>query len=218
VLLEPLATAILDYDAGNLTSVLRAVRHLERGAGGSRAAITRDPDLIRRAERIIFPGVGAAGAAMASLRRLGLDRALIEAHAAGKPILGICIGCQVIFESSEEDGGTPCLGLLRGRVVGFRFSPGVRRKVPHMGWNRIELDSRPHPVLEGIESGSEFYFVHSFYPEPADPAVVLGSAAYGERRFAALLAQGNLVAAQCHVEKSGPCGLRLLDNFLRWRP
>jgi glutamine amidotransferase len=204
--------AVLDYDAGNLTSVACAVRHL-----GHEPEITRDPDVVRSAERVIFPGVGAAGSSMESLEKLGLAAALRDAHSAGKPILGICIGCQVVFSSSEEDGGTGCLGLLEGEVVRFRFAEGSRRKVPHMGWNEVRFTD-PHPVLEGIPAGSQFYFVHSYYVEPAEPAVALGTTSYGGIDFTAAVAKDNLVAVQFHAEKSGPAGLRLLDNFLGWSP
>ena len=204
--------AVLDYDAGNLASVACAVRHL-----GHEPEITRDPDVVRSAERVIFPGVGAAGSSMESREKLGLAAALRDAHSAGKPILGICIGCQVVFSSSEEDGGTGCLGLLEGEVVRFRFAEGSRRKVPHMGWNEVRFTD-PHPVLEGIPAGSQFYFVHSYYVEPAEPAVALGTTSYGGIDFTAAVAKDNLVAVQFHAEKSGPAGLRLLDNFLGWSP
>ena len=204
--------AVLDYDAGNLTSVACAVRHL-----GHEPEITRDPDVVRSAERVIFPGVGAAGSSMESLEKLGLAAALRDAHSAGKPILGICIGCQGVFSSSEEDGGTNCLGLLEGEVVRFRFAEGSRRKVPHMGWNEVRFTD-PHPVLEGIPAGSQFYFVHSYYVEPAEPGVALGMTSYGGIDFTAAVAKDNLVAVQFHAEKSGPAGLRLLDNFLGWSP
>jgi len=213
-------TAILDYDAGNLTSVERAVRHL-----GSEGRVTRDPQVIRDAERVIFPGVGAARSAMESLRRLGLDEELHRAVRSGRPVLGICIGCQIIFEGSEEDGGTPCLGLLPGKVVRFRFQGPGHWKIPHMGWNTVRF-SPGHPVLSGGPPptggtgapADQFYFVHSYYPVPADPSLVLGDCEYGGCRFAAAVGRENLIAVQFHTEKSGPPGLRVLENFLRWRP
>ena len=159
--------AIVDYEAGNLTSVLRAIDKL-----GLKAVITADPDEILKADRVIFPGVGAAGSAMSSLKKLGLDKALHEVRANERPMLGICLGTQIIFEFSEEDGGTPCLGLLKGDTKRFPselMSEGRRLKVPHMGWNSLRI-VRPHPVLEGIKPEHEFYFVHSFYPSPADYA------------------------------------------------
>jgi len=213
-------TAILDYDAGNLTSVERAVRHL-----GSEGRVTRDPQVIRDAERVIFPGVGAARSAMESLRRLGLDEELHRAVRSGRPVLGICIGCQIIFEGSEEDGGTPCLGLLPGKVVRFRFQGPGHWKIPHMGWNTVRFPPG-HPVLSGGPPPTggtdapedQFYFVHSYYPVPADPSLVLGDCEYGGCRFAAAVGRENLIAVQFHTEKSGPPGLRVLENFLRWRP
>ncbi|MBN1443834.1 MAG: imidazole glycerol phosphate synthase subunit HisH [Planctomycetes bacterium] len=204
--------AILDYDAGNLTSVALAVRHL-----GREPRITRDPDVARRAERIIFPGVGAARSSMENLARLGLDAALAEAFSEGKPILGICIGCQVIFSRSEEDGGADCLGLLEGDVVALRFPPGVRRKIPHMGWNEVRFRGG-HEVFSGVPEGSQFYFVHSYHVRPADASCVCGTAVYGGIEMVAAVAHRNLVALQFHAEKSGPPGLRILDNFLRWQP
>ncbi len=204
--------AIIDYEAGNLASVERAVRHL-----GGDCRVTRDPAQVARAERVIFPGVGAAGAAMASLRRLGLDAALKDAVAAGKPTLGICIGCQVIFERSEEDHAA-CLGLLPGEVVRFpqehRDAEGRALKVPHMGWNRVEW-LRPHPVFAGLPAGAEFYFVHSYYPVPASPELTLGTSDYG-LSFTAAMGRGSLVAVQFHAEKSGRPGLAILENFLAW--
>lgn len=206
--------AILDYEAGNLTSVARAVRHL-----GREGRVTRDPAVIRDAHHVIFPGVGAAGASMESLRSLGLDGEIRRAVEAGKPVLGICVGSQVILDRSEEDGGTPCLGLIPGVVERFRFSDGVRRKIPHMGWNAVEfLDGGRHPAFEGLRSGTEFYFVHSYHCRPEDPATVQGTCVYGDIRFTAALARDNLVAVQFHAEKSGPPGLKILDNFLDWTP
>jgi glutamine amidotransferase len=204
--------AIIDYQAGNLTSVERALRHL-----GADCQISRDPEFIAAAERIVFPGVGAAGSCMNSLRALGLDRVLREAVAAGKPVLGICIGCQVVFERSEEDLAT-CLGLLPGEVVRFPADmpapEGGVLKVPHMGWNGVEWQ-RPHPVFAGVHPQAEFYFVHSYYPRPADPALVVGTTHYG-LTFASAVAWGSLVAVQFHVEKSGRPGLKILENFLAW--
>jgi len=198
--------AIVDYRAGNLTSVLRAVNHI-----GFQAEITDSPGAIRAADRVIFPGVGAAGETMANLRRLGLDQVLRrDVYEAGKPILGICIGVQIIFEASEEDNAA-CLGLLPGRVVRF---PASGLKVPQIGWNRVRF-TRPHPIFEGIPSGAEFYFVNSYHPQPASADLVLATAEYGVE-FAAVVGRRNLVATQFHLEKSGPMGLRMLANFCGW--
>jgi glutamine amidotransferase len=206
--------AIIDYRAGNLTSVARAVNHL-----GFRCAVTHDLAAIRRAQRIIFPGVGAAGAAMSSLKHLGLDAVLAEQAAAGKPILGICIGCQVILNHSAEND-TRCLGLVAGRVAAFPAGltdeNGRALKIPHMGWNRIRIRA-DHPFLAGIRAEDEFYFVHSYYPVPDDPGSVLATSDYG-LGFASVIGRGHLVATQFHLEKSGRPGLRMLKNFCTWNP
>ena len=204
--------AILDYRAGNLTSVARALDFL-----GFPCEVTASHQHIRAAERIIFPGVGAAGKAMHDLRELGLDLLLRERFEAGVPILGICVGLQVLFDSSEEND-TTCLGIFPGRVRLFPRDLRNERheplKVPHMGWNEVDF-TQPHPVFTGVPAGSEFYFVHSYYPDPADPAHVLGRTDYG-LPFAAVVAQGNLAAVQFHPEKSGPPGLQILHSFCQW--
>ncbi len=201
--------AIVDYRAGNLTSVRLAFQAL-----GLEAHVTSDPETILSAGRVVFPGVGAAGSAMASLAELGLTPALRTVAARGTPFLGICLGTQILLDFSEEDGGTPTLGLLPGRVP--RFSPSDPwDKVPQIGWNQVRF-VRPHPLLAGIEDGSEFYFVHSFYPVPADPALALGTTDYAGVTFASMLGRGNVAATQFHPEKSGRLGLRLLANFATW--
>lgn len=198
--------AIVDYRAGNLTSVLRAVKHL-----GHDAEITDDPEKIRSAERVIFPGVGAAGETMSNLRKLGLDKVLAgDVFRAGKPMLGICIGVQVIFERSEENDAR-CLGLIAGEVK--RFPPAVG-KVPQIGWNAVRY-AAPHPLFEGVPDGAEFYFVNSYYPAPAGPELVFAYTKYGIS-FASVVGCRNLVATQFHLEKSGEVGLKMLDNFCRW--
>jgi glutamine amidotransferase len=206
--------AIIDYNAGNLTSVARAVAHL-----GYPCKVTHEAGEIRGSERIIFPGVGAAGAAMASLKRMGLDAVLKEQFAAGKPIMGICLGTQVVMSHSEEND-TVCLGIVPGRVNGFPAaladSTGLRLKIPHMGWNRIR-SSRPHPLFAGVGPEDEFYFVHSYYPVPDDPACVLATSDYG-LSFASVIGYRNLAATQFHLEKSGRPGLRMLQNFCTWTP
>ncbi len=201
--------AIVDYKAGNLTSVKLAFDAL-----GQKSVITSDPAIIRAAARVVFPGVGAAGSAMRNLHELGLVPVLREVIASGRPFLGICVGTQILFDFSEEDGGTPCLGILPGRVALFR--PGdPRDKVPHMGWNQVRI-CRPHPLLAGITDNSDFYFVHSYYPQPANPADTLGTTDYAGATFAAMVGRANLVATQFHVEKSGRVGLQLLENFATW--
>jgi glutamine amidotransferase len=206
--------AIIDYDAGNLTSVARAVAHLGRAC-----TVTRDAEEIRRAERIIIPGVGAAGAAMASLKRTGLDGVLKEQFAAGKPIMGICLGTQVIMGYSEENE-TACLGMVAGRVKRFPAEPeaasGQKLKIPHMGWNGIRI-CRSHPLFGGVGPEDQFYFVHSYYPVPDDPGCALATSDYGVM-FASVVGCRNLAATQFHLEKSGRPGLRMLANFCAWIP
>jgi imidazole glycerol-phosphate synthase subunit HisH len=202
---------IIDYKAGNLTSVRLALDAL--GAG---CEITADPARIRVAERVLFPGVGAAGSAMQTLRAAGLDRVIRDVVAAGTPFLGICLGTQILFETTEEDGGVAMLGLLPGRVRRFRPAD-PRAKVPHMGWNQVR-QLRAHPLLESIPDASDFYFVHAYYPDPASPDDGLGVTDFAGYAFTSMIARGNLAATQFHIEKSGPVGLRLLRNFLNWQP
>lgn len=200
--------AIVDYKAGNLTSVKLALAEV-----GEDSIITADPAVLARADRLIFPGVGAAGQAMAELDASGLRPALKAFLASGRPFLGICVGCQIIMDWSLEDGRTPCLGFLPGGTGIFRPSPG--HKVPHMGWNQV-TPVRPHPVLDGIPPGADFYFVHSYYPLPERSGDVIAETGYGGTRFASVLGRGNLAACQFHAEKSGKWGLRLLKNFCQW--
>ena len=202
---------IVDYRAGNLTSVARALEYLREPC-----IVTQDAKVLDDADRIIFPGVGAAGAAMANLRQSGLDDHLRRWVREGKPLLGICLGTQVIFEASEEDD-TACLGIVPGSVRRFPSdlqAAGRRLKIPHMGWNRVVFE-REHPLFAGLPEGAEFYFVHSYYPAPADEGWAAGWTDYGIR-FCAVVARRNLVAVQFHPEKSGRPGLRILANFCRW--
>jgi glutamine amidotransferase len=201
--------AIVDYKAGNLTSVKRALDYL-----GLPSCVTSDPGVVARAERIVFPGVGHAGSAMAVLKERGLDLALRAAFEAGTPILGTCVGAQIILAHSEE-GDTPCLGLLAGECVRFRpDAPSL--KVPHMGWNEVHLEpGHRHSVLRGVADGAEFYFVHSYYLRPEDPATVFATAEHGVV-FPAIIGQRNLIATQFHSEKSGPAGLAILKSFAAW--
>jgi imidazole glycerol-phosphate synthase subunit HisH len=199
-------TAVLDYEAGNLKSVENALARL-----GQRFTVTSRPEVVRKASRLIFPGDGEAAATMAVLERTGLGEAVRDFHRSGKPLLGICIGCQVIFDSSEERS-TACLGLVSGQVR--RFPSGAGVKVPHMGWNQVSF--RGHPVARGIPQGSSFYFVHSYYPAPARAEDVCGETEYGGIVFPSAIARDNLVAFQFHPEKSGEVGIRLLAGFLDW--
>jgi imidazole glycerol-phosphate synthase subunit HisH len=199
---------IVDYKAGNLTSVKRALDHL-----GIASRITADPEAIRSAERIIFPGVGAAGSAVETLKSSGLFDALKDAFAKGTPILGICLGTQIILSRSEEDGGVDCLGIIPGEVVRFDLkNPAL--KIPHMGWNGIRVGV-PHPLLEGVKESDEFYFVHSYYPRPASAADAIATSEY-ETVFASVIGRRNLFATQFHPEKSGPAGLAILKRFATW--
>ena len=203
---------IIDYKAGNLTSVVRAVNHL-----GFACRVTRSTEDISSAERVIFPGVGSAGQAMEDLADTGLGQTIKEFYTSGRPFLGICLGTQIILEKSEECN-TTCLGLIPGEVKRFPepllSDTGERLKVPHMGWNRVRLN-RPHPVLKGIFPDSEFYFVHSYYPAPASDETVIGTTIHGIT-FASILGHDNMIAAQFHPEKSGRPGLQLLKNFCLW--
>ncbi len=206
--------AIIDYDAGNLASVSRAVSHL-----GIKSVITRDEAEIKAAERIIFPGVGAAGAAIESLQRSGLDVLIKEELANGKPILGICLGSQIILTHSEEND-TPCLGVLDGIVRAFardgQSEDGQKLKIPHMGWNGINI-VKPHSLLSGVGADDEFYFVHSYYPDPQNSDYVIATTDYGIS-FASIVGFNNLFATQFHLEKSGRPGLKILENFCKWAP
>jgi glutamine amidotransferase len=198
---------IVDYNAGNLRSVKRAC-----DAVGIASELTRDPEVVRRASKVIFPGVGAAKSAMRTLTATGLDQALRETVARGIPVLGICLGAQIVLDLSEE-GDVPALGLVAGTTRQFRLQDPLL-KIPHMGWNEVRVE-RAHPLLAGIGPGDEFYFVHSYYPHPTDPECVFATADY-ESPFCCALGRDNLFATQFHPEKSGRLGLALLERFSRW--
>ena len=205
--------AIIDYGMGNLHSIAKA---LERVAPRARVVVSERPRQILDADRVVLPGVGAIRDCMAELAQRGLVET-VRTVAADRPFLAICIGLQLLLEHSEENDGVDCLGLIPGRVR--RFAPatgpdGTPLKIPHMGWNRV-TPVAPHPLWDGIEAGSRFYFVHSYYVEPSDPAWLSATAEYG-RTFAAALARDNLFAAQFHPEKSHRHGLRMLGNFAAW--
>lgn len=194
---------IVDYGAGNLRSVARAVAH-----AGHEPRVTSDPAEVAGADALIVPGVGAAADTMRNLRESGMVEPVREYIASGKPFFGVCMGQQALLSYSEEGGRHECLDIIRGRVTKL---PGGQ-KVPHMGWNRVRQVSE-HPIFAGIPDESYFYFVHSYFPEPEDPAVVVGETEYGVT-FASVMARGNLVATQFHPEKSGDAGLRMYRNFL----
>lgn len=194
-------TAIVDYRAGNLTSVKLAFNAL-----GAETVISSDPEVIRSAERVVFPGVGAAASAMASLRELGLTEAVRDAASSGRPFIGICLGMQILFDHSEEDGGVDLLGVLPGKVRRFPDVAGF--KVPEIGWNDVQTDG----TERFIRSGDEFYFVHSYYAE-LNPFTV-GRTSYAGVEFTSAVRKGSLFATQFHPEKSGRIGLALLKSFL----
>ncbi|MFU8814888.1 MAG: imidazole glycerol phosphate synthase subunit HisH [Pseudomonadales bacterium] len=198
---------IIDYDAGNLRSVQRACHEV-----GVDAEISADPERLRRADRIIFPGVGAAGSAMRSLRANGMDEALREAIRSGTPVFGICLGMQISLDRSEEND-TDTLGVIPGQVRRFAFTR-PELKIPHMGWNEVRV-TRPHPLLQDVAPGDEFYFVHSYYPQPARPEDVFAVTDY-EVEFACALGRDNYFGMQCHPEKSGRIGLKVLQRFAEW--
>ena len=201
--------SIVDYGMGNLRSVQKALQHV---APRAEVSITSDADAIRAADRVVFPGQGAMPDCMRSLDAHGLGEAVAEA-ARTKPFLGLCIGQQMLFEHSAE-GDTPGLALLPGRVVGFDRKAGL--KIPHMGWNEV-WQRIPHPLWKGIADGSRFYFVHSYYCEPAEDALTAASTRYPDG-FTSAIARENLFATQFHPEQSAAAGLALLSNFATWDP
>ena len=198
--------AIIDYGMGNLRSVQKALEAVGQGA-----TITSDPELVRRASKVILPGVGAFADAIAELRRTGLGEAFVEASRSGKPCLGVCLGLQLLFDVSEEDGEHRGLGLIPGRIVRFESEPGL--KVPHMGWNTLRV-RKPSDLLEGIELEPSVYFVHSYYARPDDPRDVVAESDH-PRPFAAMVERDNLAATQFHPEKSQRVGLAMYANFAR---
>lgn len=198
---------VVDYGAGNLRSVARALAYV-----GADPLVSDDPAAIAAAGAVVLPGVGAAADTMSNLRGRDLVRPINEYLAAGRPFLGVCMGLQALLEFSEEGGGHDCLGFFPGAVRQFPRESGL--KIPHMGWNTVDW-RRAHPVTEGIPSGRYFYFVHSYYPSTPDPGLVLGETSYG-LTFPSVLASGYVVATQFHPEKSGPDGLRLYRNFVEW--
>ena len=195
----------MDYDAANTLSVTRALEKV-----GARVKLTPDPGRVARADAVVLPGVGAFGDCVRKLKERGMDGGCREAYESGKPFLGVCVGLQVLFEGSEESPGVEGLGILPGRVV--RFEAG-ELKVPHMGWNELRV-VKSHPVFERLD-GEAFYFVHSYFPEPAEQGHVLGISEYGGE-FCAAAGRDNLAAVQFHPEKSSRAGLKLYENFLTW--
>ena len=208
--------AVIDYGMGNLRSVSKALEHV---APDAEVQVTSDPELVRQAGRVVFPGQGAMPDCMRELDAMGLRPAVLEA-ARSKPFLGICIGLQMLFERSEE-GDTPGLGVFPGQVK--RFPPGAMKdahggklKVPHMGWNEV-MQAEPHALWRGIADANRYYFVHSFYVEAGKPELVAGYSIYAFP-FTCAVAQDNIFAVQFHPEKSQTAGLALLANFVTWKP
>lgn len=206
--------AVIDYGMGNLRSVSKAVEHV---AGDAQVRVTDDPAYIAAADRVVFPGQGAARDCMAAIGEHHLNQAILRA-AQSKPFLGICMGLQVLMQQSEENGGTRLLGLYAGQVRRFdglaKGDNGLPLKIPHMGWSSVRQVSA-HPLWDGIADDSRFYFVHSYRVVPDDVSLIAGSTDYGVR-FTAAIARDNLFATQFHPEKSADAGLQLLANFVRW--
>ena len=204
--------AVIDYGMGNLHSVAKALEHV----GAGKVLVTSDAAVIREADRVVFPGVGAIRDCMAEIKRLGFDQ-LVQEVSADRPFLGICVGMQALMERSEENDGVDCIGLFPGQVRFFgkgMVEDGEQLKVPHMGWNQVQ-QSIEHPLWHDIHDMARFYFVHSYYIEAGNQAQVAGRGHYG-KDFAAALAEGSRFAVQFHPEKSHTHGLQLLQNFASW--
>lgn len=200
---------VIDYGAGNLRSVARAVEHV-----GFQPEVSADPRALESADAVVMPGVGAAADTMRHLQERGFVEPLRDYIRAGRPFLGVCMGLQALLTVSEEGGEHVCLDIVPGRVrrLPSTNGGGTALKIPHMGWNRVQ-QLREHPAFEGIPDGSYFYFVHSYYPDPEDDSLVIGRTEYGVR-FASVIARDTLVATQFHPEKSGQAGLQVYRNFL----
>ena len=208
------SVAVLDYGMGNLHSVAKALEHV----GASKVVITDDVGTIRAADRVVLPGQGAMRDCMAAMHEHGIA-ALVDELVRSKPLLGICVGMQAMLTRSDENGGVDGLGIYPGHVKFFNDVPAIeaqRLKVPHMGWNTVS-QQREHALWDGIADGARFYFVHSYYCLPDEPALSVGRCDYG-LPFSCAIAHENVFATQFHPEKSAHDGLRLLQNFLRWNP
>jgi glutamine amidotransferase len=210
--------AVVDYGMGNLRSVSQAVMHVAQDSGFD-VIVTSSPQAVLQADRVILPGQGAMPDCMRELRQSGLQDAVLHA-AATKPLMGVCVGMQMLFEHSEE-GPTQGLRLIAGQVIRFQLGhqlqpDGSRYKVPQMGWNRV-FQARPHPLWSGVPDAAYFYFVHSYYAQPSDSRHTVGETDYGQR-FTSAVARGNIFATQFHPEKSAQHGLSLYRNFLLWQP
>jgi imidazole glycerol-phosphate synthase subunit HisH len=197
--------AIIDYGAGNLRSVINAINRL-----GYKAIVTNQPEEILKAKAVFFPGVGAAGDTMASINKLNLAATVRKLVVENRPLLGICIGLQVLFNGTQEGGWYECLNIISGSVR--KLPDGL--KIPHMGWNQVN-QKFSHPIFEGIPDRANFYFVHSYYGDPEDKSIIAAETDYGIS-FCSAIAKGNLVATQFHPEKSGELGLKIYDNFIKF--
>jgi len=197
--------AIIDYGAGNLRSVINAINRL-----GYKAIVTNQPEEILKAKAVFFPGVGAAGDTMTSLNKLNLTDTVKKLVVENRPLLGICIGLQVLFSGTQEGGWYECLNIISGTVR--KLPEGL--KIPHMGWNQVN-QKFSHPIFEGIPDRANFYFVHSYYGDPEDKSIIAAETDYGIS-FCSAIAKGNLVATQFHPEKSGELGLKIYDNFIKF--
>ena len=200
----PPTIAIVDYDAGNLRSVQKALERFD-----ANAVITSSPERMASADAVVVPGQGACDSSMRHLRQRGLIEPIRDYIASGRPYLGVCLGLQLLLDASDE-GQEPCLGVVEGRCSRIPDGP----KIPHMGWNQVKW-RKPHPVFEGVPDGSHFYFVHSYYADPEDGAIVAGTTDYGVE-FCSAAAWDSVVAVQFHPEKSGRLGLKIYENFVRW--
>ena len=196
--------AVIDYGAGNIRNVVNAINQL-----GYQILLTNDPAEVLSADTVILPGVGAAGDTVSSLKKLNLIEPVRRIIAENRSFMGICIGLQVLFTSTEEDGGQDCLDAFPGMVK--KLPEGL--KIPHMGWNQVK-QKIDHPVFDGIPDNSNFYFVHSYYVDPEDKSLITGTTEYGVE-FCSIIAKGNVIGTQFHPEKSGDIGLKIYDNFLR---
>lgn len=202
-----MSVVIVDYDVGNLHSVAKGFQKV-----GAKTVVSCDRETIKNADALVLPGVGAFGACMDNLKSFGLVPVVKEFLASGRPFLGICVGYQLLFELSEEFGPIDGLGALKGKCVRFSFEAGEGLKVPHMGWNQVKFN-KPSKLFDGIDDGSDFYFVHSYYPVPTDSKIVAATCEYGSKTFAAAIESGKIFATQFHPEKSQRVGLKLLENF-----
>lgn len=210
--MPPAEVTVADYGLGNLLSILRALRRT-----GCTAVASSDPEALRKSERLVLPGVGAFGDGMAGLHARGLDAAVREFHRTGRPLLGICLGMQLLLDEGDEFGVHAGLRLVPGRTR--RLHGGEGFKVPHVGWSPVRpVDGAPgwgDPLMRDLGDSPYFYFVHSYFAAPSEPGHRLGETSYGEETFCSILRSGSLIGCQFHPEKSGPVGLRLLENFLK---